>query len=440
MAYTYYELRWLFLIYAVAGWFLGVFAEAVRRKDFINTGVLNLPVSPVFGFSAVTASVLLSELKTDFFFLFLGGMLTAAFFAVVTNLVLEHIFHRKWRDYQDHWLGIGGSISLPMLLLGGCGAVFVLWVGNPLALKLVSLIPKFAGDLIQLIVFVLLGIDLSGTLAVVWGWRRHINRVSGLTDTMQIISDNFGNVIAQAVRRRLQRSYPNIETEKILETRAEEKPKKQEKFAEGCCFYKLALIFFIASLIGDLVETVFCRCSMGVWMSRSSLIYGPFSIIWGAGGVMLTAFLYSHRDRSCLYIFLYGTVAGGAYEYACSVVTELMFGAVFWDYKKLPFNLSGRINLLFCFLWGIASVIWLKIVYPRLSDLIEKIPVRAGKIATWIIVLFLVVDMAVSAAAFSRYSGRADGVEPANAAEEFLDRHYPDERILQVYPKSKLVR
>ena len=79
-----------------------------------------------------------------------------------------------------------------------------------------------------------------------------------------------------------------------------------------------------------------------------------------------------------------GTVLGGAYEYACSIFTELVFGTVFWDYSKLPFNLGGRINLLFCFFWGIAAVVWLKIIYPKLSNLIEKIPIKTGNILTWI--------------------------------------------------------
>lgn len=95
-------------------------------------------------------------------------------------------------------------------------------------------------------------------------------------------------------------------------------------------------------------------------MSRSSVLYGPFSIVWGLGCVLLTALLYKYKDRSDRYIFLAGTVLGGAYEYSCSVFTELVFGTVFWDYSHIPFNLGGRINLLFCFFWGIAAVVWLK--------------------------------------------------------------------------------
>ena len=44
-------------------------------------------------------------------------------------------------------------------------------------------------------------------------------------------------------------------------------------------------------------------------MSRSSLLYGPFSIVWGFGAVILTALLYRYRTAgtaSCLYVYLFG--------------------------------------------------------------------------------------------------------------------------------------
>ena len=52
---------------------------------------------------------------------------------------------------------------------------------------------------------------------------------------------------------------------------------------------------------------------------------------------------------------------------------------MFWDYSKIPFNLGGRINLLYCFFWGIAAVVWIKGIYPVMSAWIEKIPMKFGK-------------------------------------------------------------
>ena len=65
----------------------------------------------------------------------------------------------------------------------------------------------------------------------------------------------------------------------------------------------------------------------------------------------------------------------------------------FWDYSKFAFNLGGRVNLLYCFFWGFAAVLWIKLIYPALSWLIEKIPVRTGKIATWVMVIFMTLNI-----------------------------------------------
>ena len=199
-------------------------------------------------------------------------------------------------------------------------------------------------------------------------------------------------------------------------------------------------LFVIAAFLGDIIETLFCRVTAGVWMSRSSLIYGAFSVVWGLGAVMFTAVLYKYKDRSDRYVFLAGTILGGAYEYACSVFTELVFGTVFWDYRHIPFNLGGRINLLYCFFWGIAAVVWLKGIYPKLSGLIERIPPKIGRIGTWVLVIFMVLNMVLSALALARYTQRQTVPDaPTTPLSDFLDRHYPDERIEHVYPNAILV-
>lgn len=176
-------------------------------------------------------------------------------------------------------------------------------------------------------------------------------------------------------------------------------------------------------------------------MSRSSVVYGPFSIVWGLGCVLLTAILYQYRNRSDSYIFVFGTVLGGAYEYICSVFTEIVFGTIFWDYSHLPFNLGGRINLLYCFFWGIAAVVWMRMLYPRLSALIEKIPKKPGVILTWIMIVFMTVNMIISGLAMNRYHERQSGEskEETNLTR-ILDERFPDERMERIYPNAKQVK
>ena len=172
-------------------------------------------------------------------------------------------------------------------------------------------------------------------------------------------------------------------------------------------------------------------------MSRSSLVWGPFSIVWGLALALVTLLLYKYKDHSDSFLFMMGTLLGGGYEYLCSVFTEIFFGKVFWDYSELPFNLGGRINLLYCFFWGIAAVIWFKKVYPVLSAWIEKIPVLPGKIITWMLTVFMFVNIIVSSMALVRYDQRAKGIETENTVLEWIDTHFDDDRMKQIYPKAK---
>ena len=226
------------------------------------------------------------------------------------------------------------------------------------------------------------------------------------------------------------KAYPVIEekSEEIL---------KEGKFAEGCGFYKLFWLFLIGAFLGDITETIFCRLTAGVWMSRSSLVWGPFSIVWGLAIALATSLLYKDKDKPDRHIFLIGALLGGAYEYVCSIFTELVFGQVFWDYSDIPFNLGGRINLLYCFFWGIAAVIWIKLLYPGISGWIERIPKIAGYIATWLLVVFMTADILVSSAALVRYDQRSGGPAASSGWEQIIDENFDDSRMKQIYPNAK---
>ena len=174
-------------------------------------------------------------------------------------------------------------------------------------------------------------------------------------------------------------------------------------------------------------------------MSRSSVIYGQFSIVWGVGVAAITVLLYKYKDKNILFLFFTGTILGGAYEYICSVFTEIAFGTVFWDYSDMPFNLGGRINLLYCSFWGIAAIVWFKVAYPLLSALIEKIPKKPGIIATWMLLAFMLVNVSISSIALARYQERSKGKNANNNIEKWIDTKYDDNLMNRVYPKALIV-
>ena len=251
-----------------------------------------------------------------------------------------------------------------------------------------------------------------------------------LNQKLEARSDTLRRRIAVYVEKRIQRAYPEAARQQPMAV--------QKGKADFLSAADLLWLFVIGAFLGDMVETVFCRLTAGVWMSRSSLVWGPFSVVWGLALAMATVLLRQNQDKSDRYLFAFGTVLGGVYEYVCSAVTELLFGTVFWDYSKFKFNLGGRINLLYCFFWGIAAVVWLKKLYPLFSKWIEKIPLKQGPIITWILIIFMLANILVSTLALTRYNQRAHNEPAANAIEQLIDERFPDSRMEKIYPNAKM--
>ena len=432
-SYHVYQLLWIFFVYSFIGWCGEAAMAAVRRHKFVNRGFVSGPLCPVYGAGAAAVAVFLPELHDRLFFLFLGGMIVTTFVEYLTGRLLELIFHRKWWDYSDEKFNLDGYVCLKNSAIWGLCSVLMICFFDPLLCRLIDLIPRLAGDILLWISGALLVIDAVGSGVAVLGLKKKQSRITQITEELHKTSKLLENALTTRIQRRMVSAFPNIEGTEGAGVKT-----KEERFARGCGFFKLASLFILGAFLGDIVETVFCLATTGRFMSRSSLVFGPFSIVWGLACALLTWILYRYRDKSDRYIFVFGTVLGGAYEYVCSVFTEMAFGTVFWDYSKIPFNLGGRINLLYCFFWGIAAVVWMKGVYPFLSRWIEKLPARAGKILCSVLLVLLAADMAVSALALARYSKRQAGEAEQTAVGQALDEFFPDEFIEKRYENLKL--
>lgn len=213
--------------------------------------------------------------------------------------------------------------------------------------------------------------------------------------------------------------------------------KPEKSFAAGMNFYKLFWVFFIGCFLGVIVETIWCFITRGYFESRTGLIYGPFNLVYGFGALIMTVSLSWLGKSRDLWIFIAGTFIGGIYEYLCSLIQEQFFGTTSWDYSQFPLNFNGRVNLLYCFFWGILALLWLKDIYPRMSRLIEKIPNAYGKTITWICVVFMIINMIMSACVVLRTVQRKADVPPSGAFERYIDRHYPNERVERIYPNMQ---
>lgn len=427
MMYTGFELLWLFILYSFLGWVLETVTMAVKKKQFVNRGLVNLPFCVLYGIAAVMITIFGRELQG--IWLYIGSMIMATVLEWIAGHLIEKLYHEKWWDYSKIPWNLEGYICLPVSLFWGILAVGMMKWGNPLSIAFYRMLPGIVGVLLITIVAVLLGIDILATAIVLRGKSHRLSSWEKVDSYFSRITQKLSGNIGSRIEKRLQKAYPEARQVEVSQ-------KEKEGFACGCCFYKLVWLFIIGAFLGDITETIFCRITGGVWMSRSSVVWGPFSIVWGAAIAAATLLLYKYQNKSDSFLFLVGTLLGGAYEYICSVFTEIVFGKIFWDYSSIPFNLGGRINLLYCFFWGIAAVVWMKALYPRMSAWIERIPQKWGTLFTWILFLFMCVNILVSCMALTRHTQRNNGVEATKSWQVIMDERFDDRRMERIYPNA----
>lgn len=425
---TFYTGLWLFFCYGFLGWLAQTAFAALRERRYVDQSLLFGPLSLACGAAGLLMGMVLGDLAERWFFLFLGSAIYATVVEWLAGHWLLSLTGTRWWDYSNRRWNLDGYVCLGRSVVWGLLGVAVVKWGNGLLLTLGALIPDLVRHILLWCLLAVLLLDCAATALTLAGTVHRLPRMEEIGNRLEALTVRLGVWILGKLEGRIQRAHPQADLQP--------KGEKSAVFAAGCGFYKLFWLFLLGAFLGDVVETLFCRVTAGVWMSRSSVVWGDFSIVWGLALALASLLLHRYRERSDSFLFWAGTLMGGAYEYLCSVFTELVFGVVFWDYSHIPFNLGGRVNLLFCFFWGIAAVAWIRVCYPRISGLIERIPRRWGRPLTWALTLFMAADILVSGMALARLETRAQGIPPQNRVEELLDERFGDERLARVYPAA----
>lgn len=425
MEYSYIDLLCYLLIYSFLGWVVEVAVIALRDHKLKNRGFFNLPFCLPYG---VAMDILIILLPTMHHYIsqYVASLVVSAVVTFLGGALAKRVSSKALWHYEENNLFTGSGKPALLGLLQGAAFLLVYQLLHPVLFALVELLPDLVVAIVSLTLAGLLLVDFVTIVISLRRWKSR-EEMEAFQAEHQKRKRGIGLRIMGRIWRRVEGAYPDME-----------RMERPAVFAEGVCWDKLVWVFAITALIGDLIETVFCRVTAGVWMSRSSLIYGTFSVVWGLGAVVLTVVLRRLAGKEDRYVFLAGCLIGGVYEYLCSVFTEVFLGTTFWDYSNMPFNFGGRTNLLYCVFWGLLAVVWMKGLYPRISRLVEKIPVKVGRILTWLIVAFFVLDGLVSAAAMLRYVARLSDPTVHGALDAFLDNMYPDTLVERIWPNMKI--
>lgn len=198
--------------------------------------------------------------------------------------------------------------------------------------------------------------------------------------------------------------------------------------------YKIFWIFVFFSIYGFVFETIQSLIKFGGFYNRQGLLYGPFSQIYGLGAVIIILCTKNIYKKSIAFLFILSCFMGAAFEYLFSLMQEMIFGCVSWNYYSMPFNIQGRINLLYSLIWGVIGVIIVRWLYPLTIRMIKSITNKKGIIISWIVLIFLCYDIFISASAVRREFERFNNIPPSNKFQVYLDEKYPDSFMKTRYP------
>lgn len=218
MPVSFYEVAWIFVIYAFLGWCTEVAYAALETGKFVNRGFLNGPVCPVYGCGVLVVIVVLTPLKESFLILFLGSILLTSVIEFITGFLLERLFHNQWWDYSNEHFNICGYVCLKFSILWGIACTLIMDVIHPTIYKMIQIVPKLPGIIILVILCIIFAVDLVITVSTILKFNEHLKLLDELGAKIKVVSNEIGENIYEGVTTVLEKSDDFKETMEIKST------------------------------------------------------------------------------------------------------------------------------------------------------------------------------------------------------------------------------
>ena len=177
----------------------------------------------------------------------------------------------------------------------------------------------------------------------------------------------------------------------------------------GFSLYQTLAYFLIYSCLGWCLEVVYAAVTTGKLVNRGFL-NGPVCPIYGFGMIIVLYLLTPLVDNTLL-LYLGGVILPSALELVGGWALYKLYRTRWWDYSDYPFNIGGYICLEFCLLWGVGTLVVMRIVHPVIANLVAMIPPLAGVISMCILYAVYAVDVVVTAISASKLADTLDTME-----------------------------
>lgn len=189
---------------------------------------------------------------------------------------------------------------------------------------------------------------------------------------------------------------------------------------------KLFWLFLIGSVLGVVIEGLFCLITKGRWESHVVSVWGSFNILYGAGAVLFFVVASVFKRKSILIKVIVMTLAATMLELAGGLLLRYGLGMRAWNYENRPLNYKGLICVEFSIVWGLAAFI-ICIVYPKLDALLSKLKGKVCHCICIVLSIFMVCNISLTGISIFRWSTRHYNVVNESKFWKPIDNEMPDD-------------
>ena len=127
------------------------------------------------------------------------------------------------------------------------------------------------------------------------------------------------------------------------------------------------------SFLGFLLEVAFARVTHNPKRDRKCFYFLPLCPVYGLGALLILA-PAPLLSRHIVLLALWSAFAATTAEYLMSLLYETFLHVSFWDYSHLPFQIHGRVCLLFSLFWCGLGLLLVYGVQPLVAEIVSSIP------------------------------------------------------------------
>ena len=162
---------YIFIIYSILGWVMEVIIVSTKQRKLTPRGFLIGPWCPIYGFGALSITLLLKKYYNDPIVLFVMSFLLGTILEYLTSYFMEKIFKARWWDYSTHKFHINGRVSLTTSLGFGLLGVILIYLFNPFFLKVVTHIPTPIFNIINIIILIIFICDFILSFKIIYNLK-----------------------------------------------------------------------------------------------------------------------------------------------------------------------------------------------------------------------------------------------------------------------------